>query len=101
MGIIGLTQSLAMELGPDGIRVNAILPGIVAGQRQGVQQQAQRLGISDEEMLQRYVANISLRSKVSEQEVADMILFVTSPAGRSISGQSLGVCGNVESMRRH
>lgn len=66
-----------------------------------MQQQAQRLGISDEEMLQRYVANISLRSKVSEQEVADMILFVTSPAGRSISGQSLGVCGNVESMRRH
>lgn len=102
-GIIGLTQSLAMELGQDGIRVNAILPGIVAGDRQAAQQQAQaqRLGISDDEMQQRYVANISLRSKVSEQEVADLILFLTSPAGRSISGQSLGVCGNVETMRRN
>ncbi len=101
-GIVGMTESLAMELGPDGIRVNAILPGIVSGERQARQQraQAQRLGISDEAMQARYVANISMRRKVSEQEVADLILFITSSQGRSISGQSLGVCGNVETMRR-
>lgn len=101
-GIIGLTQSLAMELGPDKIRVNAILPGIVAGPRQLAQQkaQAQRLGISDEEMQERYLRNISLHAKVSEEEIADMILFITSPRGRSISGQSIGICGNVETMRR-
>ena len=101
--IIGLTQSLAMELGPDRIRVNAILPGIVSGARQSTQQevQAERLGITDEEMQNRYLANISLRTKVTEEEVGDLVLFITSPSGRSISGQSLGVCGNVETMRRH
>lgn len=101
-GIIGFTESLAMEVGPDNIRVNAILPGIVEGERQLRQQDAQadRLGISREEMQQRYVRNISLRRKVTEEEVADLILFITSPAGRGISGQSLGVCGNVETMRR-
>lgn len=101
-GIIGLTESLAMELGPANIRVNAILPGIVSGPRQAAQQraQAERLGISDEEMHARYVRNISLRRKVDEVEIADLILFITSDKGRSISGQSLGVCGNVETMRR-
>lgn len=101
-GIIGLTQSLAMELGPDNIRVNAILPGIVGNERQRRQQAAQaaRLDISDEEMEARYVKNISLRRKVSEAEVAQLIAYVCSPAGRSITGQSLGVCGNVETMRR-
>lgn len=101
-GIIGLTQSLAMELGPDNIRVNAILPGIVSNERQRRQQAAQaaRFGISDESMETRYVQNISLRRKVSEAEVAELIAFVCSPAGRSISGQSLGICGNVETMRR-
>jgi NAD(P)-dependent dehydrogenase (short-subunit alcohol dehydrogenase family) len=101
-GIIGLTQSLAMELGPANIRVNAILPGIVEGERQLRQQnvQATRLGISEEEMQERYVRNISLRRKVSDLDVAEMVAFVCSPAGRSITGQSLGVCGNVETMRR-
>ncbi len=101
-GIIGLTESLAMELGPRRIRVNAVLPGIVSGPRQSAQQraQAERLGITDAAMNERYVRNIALREKVSEQEVADLILFVTSPNGRSISGQSLGVCGFVETMRR-
>ena len=102
-GIIGLTQSLAMELGPDRIRVNAILPGIVSGERQSSQQmaQAKRLDITNEEMQNRYMANISLRTKVTEEEVGDLVLFITSPNGRSISGQSLSVCGNVETMRRH
>jgi NAD(P)-dependent dehydrogenase (short-subunit alcohol dehydrogenase family) len=101
-GIIGLTQSLAMELGPDNIRVNAILPGIVEGERQLRQQnaQAERLGISQEEMQQRYVRNISLRRKVAAEEIAELAFFVCSPAGSGITGQSLGVCGNVETMRR-
>lgn len=101
-GIVGLTQSLAMELGPDNIRVNAILPGVVGNERQRRQQaaQAERLGITDAAMEARYVENISLGRKVTETEVAELIAFVCSPAGRSITGQSLGVCGNVETMRR-
>lgn len=101
-GIIGLTQTLAMELGAHGIRVNAILPGIVdnARHRAQVGAQAERLGISEEAMNRRYLDTISMGAKVSEEEVADLVLFITSSRGRHISGQSLGVCGNVETMRR-
>ena len=101
-GIIGLTQSLAMELGPAGIRVNAILPGIVDNERHRAQlhAQAQRLGISVQAMNERYLDTISMREKVDEREVADLAAFLVSPRARHITGQSLGVCGNVETMRR-
>ena len=100
--IIGLTQSVAMEVGEFDIRVNAILPGIVAGPRQARVQaeRARALGISDQEMAARYVGNVSLRRKVEAREIADMVVHLCSEAGRSISGMSLGVCGNVETMRR-
>ena len=101
-GIIGLTQTLAMELGAHRIRVNAILPGIVdnARHRTQVHAQAERLSISDQAMNQRYLDTISMGEKISEEEIADLVLFITSSRGRHISGQSLGVCGNVETMRR-
>src|SRR5690606_27471370 len=98
-GIIGLTKSVAMEVGMDNIRVNAILPGIVENARQLKFQshKAQELGISEEEMAVRYVANISMRKKIDADEIADMAIYLSSEAGRSITGMSLGVCGNVES----
>jgi len=101
-GIIGFTQTLAMELGEYGIRVNAILPGIVDTERHRNQlaSQASRLGVTEEAMNARYLDTISMAEKVSEEEVADLVLFITSHRGRHISGQSLGVCGNVETMRR-
>lgn len=101
-GIIGLTQTLAMELGEYGIRVNAILPGIVDTERHRTQlaAQAARSGITEQAMNARYLDTISMGEKVSEAEVADLALFISSPRGRHISGQSLGVCGNVETMRR-
>ncbi len=101
-GIIGLTQSVAMEVGEFNIRVNAILPGIVEGPRQRRVQNARAitLGISEEEMAVRYVANVSLKRKIDAQEIADMVIHLSSEAGKSISGMSIGVCGNVETMRR-
>ena len=100
--IIGLTQSVAMEVGEFNIRANSILPGIVAGPRQAYVQSelAQALGISEEEMAARYVANVSLKRKLDAREIADMVIYLSSEAGRSISGMSIGVCGNVETMRR-
>ena len=97
-GVIGLTETWAMELGPLGIRVNAILPGIVAGDRQErvIAAKAASYGIEHEAMRQRLLSKVSLRSMVTAQDIAHQIIFICSPAGASISGQSLSVCGNVE-----
>jgi NAD(P)-dependent dehydrogenase (short-subunit alcohol dehydrogenase family) len=97
-GVIGLTQTWAMELGPSNIRVNAILPGIVAGERQErvIAAKAASYGIGHEEMRQRLLDKVSLRQMVTAQDIANQILFICSPAGAAISGQSLSVCGNVE-----
>lgn len=97
-GVIGLTESWAMELGPSKIRVNAILPGVVAGERQErvIAAKAAAYGIDHEEMRQRLLSKVSLRAMVTAQDIANQIIFICSPAGASISGQSLSVCGNVE-----
>jgi NAD(P)-dependent dehydrogenase (short-subunit alcohol dehydrogenase family) len=97
-GVIGFTQSLAKELGPANIRVNAILPGIVEGPRmEGViRDRAAQLGVSYEAMEETYLQNVSLRRMVTAGDVAETVLFLVSSAGRNISGQSVGVCGNVE-----
>jgi NAD(P)-dependent dehydrogenase (short-subunit alcohol dehydrogenase family) len=99
-GVIGLTQSLAKELGPFGISVNAILPGIVSGPRmEGViKARANQLGTRYEEMEKEYLQKVSLRRMVTADDVAAMVLFLVSPMGRNVSGQSIGVCGNVETL---
>ena len=100
-GVIGFTQSLAMELGPFGVRVNAILPGPVTGERMErvLKDRAERRGVSIEEIRAEEVGTISLRRMIEPEEIADMIVFVCSDKGRSISGQSLSVCGNMETLR--
>jgi len=98
--IVGMTQSLAKELGPHGIRVNAILPGVVEGERieRVIAARAALDGVSIEAMREESLAKVSLRRMVSPQDVANMALFLASPAGRNISGQALSVCGNVETL---
>ena len=98
--VVGFTQSLAKELGPSNIRVNAILPGIVEGPRMHkvIADRAAQLGLSHEAMEERYLEKVSLRRMVSPYDVADMVAFLLSAAGASISGQSLGVDGNVETL---
>lgn len=96
--IVGFTQSLAIELGPSGIRVNSILPGIVEGPRMEkvIRDRAMAEGLEYEEMERRYLRQVSLRRMVSTDDVAQLVLFLCSEGGRNISGQSLGVCGNLE-----
>jgi NAD(P)-dependent dehydrogenase (short-subunit alcohol dehydrogenase family) len=98
--IVGFTQSLAKELGPAGIRVNAILPGVVEGPRiqRVIADRAEALGVSHEEMENAYLDNVSLRRMVSAADIAAMALFLCSAAGRNVSGQALSVCGNVETL---
>ncbi len=99
-GVIGLTQSLAKELGPDGIRVNAILPGIIEGPRmEGViAARAAQMGIGHEEMRGQYLERISLRRMTPQVDVAAMATFLLSDMGRNLSGQSFPVDGNVEAL---
>lgn len=99
-GVIGLTQSLAKELGPANIRVNAILPGIIEGPRiEGViADRAKQTGVSHSEMKEDYINRISLRRMTPPEDVADMVAFLISDAGRNLSGQSFPVDGNVEAL---
>jgi enoyl-[acyl-carrier-protein] reductase (NADH) len=59
---------------------------------------AKQVGVSYQEMEKTYVDRISLRRMTSAQDVAAMALFLASDAGRNVSGQSLGVDGNVETI---
>lgn len=100
-GLIGLTETWAIELGPAHIRVNAVLPGIVEGDRQDrvLRARASLENISFHEAKSRRLESVSMRTTVTAEEVAAMVGFLCSPAGEKISGQSLSVCGNVETLR--
>ena len=99
-GVIGFTQSLAKELGPANIRVNAILPGIVEGQRMRgvIAARAKQTGVTLDEMEKTYLDRVSLRRMVTADDIAATVAYLLSPAGSNISGQSLGVDGNVEAL---
>lgn len=96
--IVGLVKSLAVELGPSDIRVNAILPGVVQGERMDrvIAARAEATGVTFEAMRDEYLRKISLRRMVSVEDIAAMALFLASPAGRNITGQAISVDGNVE-----
>jgi NAD(P)-dependent dehydrogenase (short-subunit alcohol dehydrogenase family) len=96
--VVGFTKSLAKELGPEGIRVNAIQPGIVEGERinRVFEAKAKARGISFEEMRDEALSYTSMRTSVTPQQLADQILFICSPRGRTISGQAISICGDTQ-----
>ena len=95
-GVIGFTKSAAIELGPDGIRVNALLPGLVAGDRQRrvLEAKSQARSISYKEMEALAFSYTSLKEFVTAGQLADLVVFVASSRGRTISGQALSVAGD-------
>lgn len=95
-GVVGFARSLAAELGADGIRVNALLPGIVSGERQVrvLTAKAQARGVTFEEMERIAFSYTSIKEYVPPEALADLAVFVASPRGRMISGQALSVCGD-------
>ncbi len=97
-GIIGLTKSMAMELGPAGIRVNALCPGAVAGPRMDrvIAAEALETGRSEDDIRKSYASATSLRRFVTAEEMAGMILYLTTPTGAAINGQALPVDGHTE-----
>jgi NAD(P)-dependent dehydrogenase (short-subunit alcohol dehydrogenase family) len=97
-GVIGFTRTLAIELGPDGIRVNALLPGLVEGPRirSVIRAKAEAAGISEKAQTERSVSTVDLRCFVTEQDIANMALYLASPFGATISGQALSIDGGME-----
>jgi NAD(P)-dependent dehydrogenase (short-subunit alcohol dehydrogenase family) len=98
--VVGLTKSLAKELGPHGVRVNAILPGVVAGPRiEGViGARAEAAGVPYAEMEDRYKKYASLERMVAADDIAATAVFLCGPGGYNVSGQALSVCGDVQTI---
>ena len=98
--VIGLTKTLAMELGGEGIRVNAICPGSVSGDRidQVIEADALKQGKSAGEIKELYVKQVSMKTFVEPEDVAHLALFLTSDYGRYVSGQAIGLDGHTEGL---
>ena len=98
--MMGLMKTWAMELGPEGIRVNAVCPTSVEGPRIDavIAREAEQRGLSINKVREVYLRQTSMRSFVSPDEVADTILFLASDAARKISGQSISVDGHTEGL---
>jgi NAD(P)-dependent dehydrogenase (short-subunit alcohol dehydrogenase family) len=96
--VISLARGLSVELGPHKIRVNAIAPGVVSGDRirRVFTDRAQTRGISYEEMQDLALRAVSLKTMVEPQEIADLVMFLCAPTGRAITGQVLSICGGLE-----
>ena len=99
-GIIGLTKSLAMELGEFNIRVNAVCPGSVSGERMQkvIEAKSKSIGISENKLQEDYEKMVSLKTFVDKKDIAKMIIFLISDDAKRISGQVIAVDGNTERM---
>ena len=97
-GVVGFTKSLSIEVGSDNIRVNAIQPGVVEGERinRVIDAKAKAVGISFEEQKKISLERVSMHRMVSPYDIANMALYLASDIGRNVTGQALSVCAGVE-----
>jgi NAD(P)-dependent dehydrogenase (short-subunit alcohol dehydrogenase family) len=97
-GVVGYTKSLSMEAGPDNVRVNAIQPGVVEGDRinRVIEAKAKAVGISFEEQKDLSLKGVSMHRMVSPYDIANMALYLASDVGKNITGQAISVCAGVE-----
>lgn len=99
-GVVGFTKTLAVELGENGIRCNAIQPGPVDGERirQVIDAKARAANIGFDEMQERVLANASIKSLIPPQRLADLAVYLASPRANTISGQAFAVDGDMQSL---
>ena len=98
--IIGVTKSLAMELGRFNIRVNAICPGSVSGDRinRVIEAKAKSLNIAMSKVKEDFEEMVSLKTFVDKEDIANMAVFLLSSQAQKVSGQIMTVDGNTERM---
>lgn len=98
--LIGLTKTWAMELGPGDIRVNAICPGSVSGERidSVIQKDAETRGVSSDDVRDVYLKQTSMRCFVDSDDIAHLAVFLASKQAGKISGQVIAVDGHTESL---
>lgn len=94
-GVIGLMKTVAMELGPHGIRANAICPGSVNGPRidRVVAAEAAAKGMTEDAVRQGYASGTAMKRLTDPEDVADMALFLASDAAKMVTGQAIAVDG--------
>jgi NAD(P)-dependent dehydrogenase (short-subunit alcohol dehydrogenase family) len=97
-GVVGFTKSLSIELGVHGIRVNAMLPGMVSGARQDavLNEKSKLQGISLEEMQKQALAQASIKEFIDPKQIADTIVCLASLRFKTTSGQVLNVDGDLQ-----
>lgn len=93
MGVIGLVRTLAVEVGPYGVRANAVVPGAISGPRieRVIESQVAARGVTAEQVRSELTAGSALRRMVEPDEVAAACVFLASDAAAGISGEDLNV----------
>ena len=96
-GMIGLTQTLALEVAREGIRVHAVCPGPVEGERvEGfIQRQAQVQGVTPDEVRSEWIASMPIGRMISAEEVAEVVVFLASARASGMTGQALNITGGM------
>jgi NAD(P)-dependent dehydrogenase (short-subunit alcohol dehydrogenase family) len=96
--VIGFTKSLAVELGPFGVRANVVAPGAVEGarMRRVIEAEAAKRGLSVDAVQREYVESQSIARFVQPSEIADMCAFLASSHASMVNGQVIAVDGNTE-----
>ncbi|MEL6296942.1 MAG: SDR family oxidoreductase [Pseudomonadota bacterium] len=99
-GVIGFTKTVAIELGDNAIRCNAVLPGPVDGDRirRVIDAKARAANMSFDDMQAKMVSALSVKTLIPPTELADMIVYLASPKASTISGQAISVDGDTQSL---
>jgi len=99
-GGIGLTQSLALELAEYGVRVNAVCPGNLLDSPLWIdslyRQYAEKWGITEEQVRQRYIDQVPMKRGCTYDDVANLVVFLASDQASYMTGQALNVTGGQE-----
>lgn len=96
--VVGLTKSLAIEFGPHGVTCNCICPGSVAGERieRVIAAEAAQRGVAPDAVRAEYLAGQSISRFVEPAEIAQLCVYLASPAARMVSGQAIAIDGHTE-----